>query len=549
MADKISVQSLIITEFRKFRDCQVNFDKPITLITGQNGTAKSTLLGMLAQPFSFDSKNDNSAYISNYHDLDLSSFLDIAGNFYTYSCDKIFRLSKKHDTPDKRYLYEIKLAGIDFDENPLLKEKKLLTVQQTRGGKLRFVTGPALQDSVSISHNLGEGNFPHPVIYLSLGRLLPLAELKSCEISEGHDKLDSEEAKWYSDSYKDIFSIIDEDPESGLMNTTEKKCSVVPLTSVYDGESCSAGQDNVGRILTALLSFRRLKVKLGDKYRGGLLLIDEVDATLHPASQIKLMELLRRENADLCLQIVVTTHSMYLIDYCSTIMRYSAGVVFIREIDGHLEINSNATIEDIKLDLKNMALPLPKSERPEKISVLLEDGEAVLFFKYLLNKDKNLKSQLTIANIDGKKVSNLSGQYLEIFANNAKKIHELQNLIFVPDGDMKWAEKTKNKKVVKLPGSKSIERQIYDMLLKKKEADSFWKKCKGRNYTKRVAIGNYAGMNVSDIDAVKNWYGKQKEYWGRGLCIVFNEYYKSNQKECDAFLDTLRNIVDQCLRG
>ena len=505
---------------------------------------------MLAQPFSFDSKNDCSAYISNYHGLNLTEYVDIAGNLFTYPCDKIFRLSKAHDTPDKKYLYETELDGLNLteDSDSPLKTKRLLTVRQARSGnKLRFVTGPAIQGSESISHNSGEGNFPHPVIYLSLGRLFPLAELKNCEISENHEKLNPNEAKWYSNSYKEIFALVDEEPESGLMDTKEKKRSVVPLTHEYDGESCSAGQDNVGRILTALLSFRRLKEELNEKYRGGLLLIDEFDATLHPASQIKLIEMLRRECGNLSLQVVVTTHSMYLIEYCSTIMRYSVGIVHICEIDGNLKVNSDASIENIKLDLKNKALPLPKPDRPDKISVVLEDGEAILFFKYLLNKDKTLKRKLMIANIDGKKVNNLSGQYLEIFANNAKKIPELQNLIFVPDGDMNWAKKSKNKKVVKLPGSTPIEREIYEMLSSMSASAEFWNKCKGCNYTKKVAIGNYAGMDVSDINAVKNWYGQQKVYWGRGLCVVFNEYYKEHQKECDKFLDSLRNIVDLCI--
>ena len=116
----ISIASLIITEFRKFRNRRIDFTKPITLITGQNGTAKSTVLGMLAQPFSFGSekereKQDNSAYLKNYHGLKLADCIDIAGNFYTYPCDKIFRLSKKHDTPDKRYIYQTQLQGIDFD--------------------------------------------------------------------------------------------------------------------------------------------------------------------------------------------------------------------------------------------------------------------------------------------------------------------------------------------------------------------------------------------------------------------------------------------------
>lgn len=555
----IGIESLIITEFRKFHDERIDFIKPITLITGQNGTAKSTLLGMLAQPFSFGSekekdKQDASAYLANYHGLKLFDYVDIAGNSYTYPCDKIFRLSKKHDTPDKRYLYETRLRGLDFavDANSSLKTKKLLTVKQPRDKKLRFVTGPALQESESISHNAGEGNFPHPVIYLSLGRLLPLAEVKNCEISQGQGKLNVEESQWYVEAYKAIFSVVDESPDSGLMETKEKKRSIVPLTETYDGESCSAGQDNIGRLLTALLSFRRLKNKLAEHYKGGLLLIDEVDATLHPASQIKLMELLCREADNLSLQIVATTHSMYLVEACLAQLKKSVGIVHVKKLGSSLSIKSDATTDDIKADLKNIAIPPQKHKCKRKVSVVLEDGEAVKLFRFLVDQKKSLKMRWSIANIKGKKsddkATSLSGQYLKIFAENSNKIHELKDVVFVPDGDMAWAKSSniKNPNVVALPGTKPIEVQIFELLKTLDENDGFWRECAGRNYCKQVAIGNYTALSSTDIKGVKKWYRKQKPYWGRGLAIVFKRYYEENAKKCNDFLLSLEKVIARC---
>lgn len=559
MSTSISVESLIITEFRKFHDERIDFIRPITLITGQNGTAKSTLLGMLAQPFSFGSekekeKLDASAYLANYHGLTLFDYVDIAGNSYTYPCDKIFRLSKKHDTPDKRYLYETRLRGLDFsvDANSPLKAKKLLTVKQPRDKKLRFVTGPALQESESISHNAGEGNFPHPVIYLSLGRLLPLAEVKNCEISQGQGNLNVEESQWYVEAYKAIFSVVDESPASGLMETKEKKRSIVPLTETYDGESCSAGQDNIGRLLTALLSFRRLKNKLAERYRGGLLLVDEVDATLHPASQVKLMELLCREAGNLSLQIVCTTHSMYLVENCLTQLKKSVGVVQVKKSGSCLFIKSDATVDDIKADLRNIAIPPPKHKCRRKVSVVLEDGEAVKLFRFLVAQKKSLKMMLSIANIKGKKSDDkavsLSGQYLKIFAENACKIAELRDVVFVPDGDMDWARSARQKypNVVALPGIKPIEVQIFEMLKQMASDDAFWNECLGTNYNKQVAIGNYNNLLATDIKGVKKWYGEQKQYWGRGLAIVFKRYYEKNTKECNDFLLSLEKVIARC---
>ncbi len=553
----IRVSSLVISEFRKFKDKHIDFIKPITLITGQNGTAKSTVLGMLAQPFSFGAeqekqKEDNSSYIGNYHGLRLSDFVDIAGNFYTYTCDKIFRLSKVHDTPDKRYIYETKLSGIDFstDNTSPLKTKKLLTVPQTRSGRLRFVTGPALHDSESVSHNSGEGNFPHPVIYLSLGRLRPLAEVKECEISSWQGERDSQESDWYVAAYKEIFSIVDENPKSGLMETKEKKKSVVPLTNDYDGESCSAGQDNIGRLLTAILSFRRLQKSLGDRYRGGLLLVDEIDATLHPASQVRLMTLLCRAADELSLQIVATTHSLFLAKVCFTELKKFVGVIHIRKSSNNLDVNSNASYEDLEADLENIAIPPPKRQNAKKVSVVLEDAEAVRLFQFLIAQNPSFRGKLSVANIKGKttidKANSISGMYLKIFADNASRIPELQKVIFVPDGDMAWAKTSKNENVVALPGDTPIEVQIFEMLKALPDDDSFWNECKGRNYHKGVAIGNYTGLVSTDISEVKKWYRKQKPFWGRGLSIVFLKYYETHKAICDEFLTKLGRIVRRC---
>ena len=49
----VKVEHLKIETFRRFKDITIPFENDVTLIAGQNGTSKSTLLGMLAQPFSF----------------------------------------------------------------------------------------------------------------------------------------------------------------------------------------------------------------------------------------------------------------------------------------------------------------------------------------------------------------------------------------------------------------------------------------------------------------------------------------------------------------
>ena len=181
------VVELKINAFRRFSDITLPFGEHVTLIAGQNGTSKSTLLGMLAQPFSFGvvhgkqaGKFDTSSYTDNYHDFKLHEFKDLTGKPFMYDCDDVFRLSKEFDF-GKKYEYETELslpAGVktNLPNNSLLTKSRDRKIKAHITG-MRFVTGPGA------SHESGEGNFPHPVIYLGLNRLWPLAVTKKCTFS------------------------------------------------------------------------------------------------------------------------------------------------------------------------------------------------------------------------------------------------------------------------------------------------------------------------------------------------------------------------------
>ena len=73
------------------------------------------------------------------------------------------------------------------------------------------------------------------------------------------------------------------------------------------------GQDNLGKIILALFSFKRLHDKYPQQYKGGILAIDEMDATMYPVSQVELLKILRKYASKLNLQILFTTHSMSLL--------------------------------------------------------------------------------------------------------------------------------------------------------------------------------------------------------------------------------------------
>ena len=533
------VNSLKIESFRRFKGITLSFGDKVTLIAGQNGTAKSTLLGMLAQPFSFGvetgrtaGSKDNSTYTDNYHGLVLSEYRDFTGGPFMYNCDNVFRLSKQYDKNDNPYQYRTVLSGISnsmLDMNTLFTRNR----RRTTAKGVRFVTGPGA------SHKSGEGNFPHPVIYLGLNRLWPLAVTKSCTFTS--DVLSEDDKKWYVKKYNEILCLDEYNNHAKYMSTAEKKKFITPESNDYDGESCSAGQDNLSQILTAILSFRALKNKLKEKYRGGMLLIDELDATLHAFAQRKLLEILCEMAGELSIQIIATTHSLVSIKeaYCSALSR-SIELLYLSNSDNSIVLKEFNTYQDICDHLRVESTP-PIQKKYQRVSILFEDERGKQFFNQVCGS--KLCKFISVVN-----ASSFGAGHLKNLADLSRKLPELENVIFVPDGDMakEWERKPKN--LIVLPGDKRPETLVFGHLFNMKENDPFWE----GTYTKQFAITSKGGSALekgNDKDWVKRWFDEQSAYWGRGNNKVFKSWVQCNKKESLSFFNNFIKLLKGKYKG
>ncbi|HEX04759.1 MAG TPA: hypothetical protein ENH10_06330 [Bacteroidetes bacterium] len=540
------VACLKIDSFRRFREITIPFGDHVTIIAGQNGTSKSTLLGMLAQPFSFGvvrgrtaKKPDDSTYTKNYHGLKLHEFKDLAGKPFMYDCDDVFRLSEKYDF-GKKYEYKIELS-LPEDSADSIPDNTLLIKSRDRKDKgkitgMRFVTGPGA------SHEAGEGNFPHPVIYLGLNRLWPLASAEKCTFSD--DAISSNDKDWYVAKYNEILCLNEHGNSARFMDTKEKRRFITPESSNYDGESCSAGQDNLSQILTALLSFRRLKEKLGDRYRGGLFLVDELDATLHAFSQDKLLDLLCKVSDELGLQIVATSHSLRLLEkaYQSSLKR-SIKVLYLENRDSGIAERELNTYQEVSDLLKVESTP-PPGRRPPKVSVVFEDKEAEFFFKQICGS--KLRSYVVCAN-----TSSLGAGRLKNLADMSKSLPLLKDAIFVPDGDMAKTWNNPPRNLLPLPGEKRPETLIYRHLYSMKDSDPFWRSI-NTTYTRQVAITSQGGTSLKKGDDkkwVKSWYKQQSEHWGRGNLKVFKSWIQNNKSDCFEFCKKFIRLLKGRYKG
>ena len=79
-----------------------------------------------------------------------------------------------------------------------------------------------------------------------------------------------------------------------------------------DSNTISAGEDNLYILLISLVSLKYYFESIDSV--NDVESVDELDATLHPAYQIKLLSLLRQYSLDYKIQVFFTTHSMTMLE-------------------------------------------------------------------------------------------------------------------------------------------------------------------------------------------------------------------------------------------
>jgi len=230
-----------------------------------------------------------------------------------------------------------------------------------------------------------------PTLYLGLGRLYPVGESEDVQETPLVKKLSGAEKKFVLDNMDSILSTNEhpKDFTTASISETPKKKAVGLITDKYDYLCNSAGQDNLGQILVTILSFRKLKEQLEDQWRGGLLLIDELDATLHPLSQNKLVKFVYDQASELGMQVVFTTHSLGLLDYICNKTEYNSStavnnyeLIYIKNANGPIEVSRNPSFEAIYNDL----MATYHSLDSRKLPTFSEDAEARLIITKVLEK-------------------------------------------------------------------------------------------------------------------------------------------------------------------
>lgn len=434
---------LYLKDFRIFKDKTINIAKTITAIAGQNATGKSTILSI----------------IGNSAELKAKDGKTITNERFRTEFSEIVKGSKEYDKSGViGYLY--------YNDNNGNEQKiSLRTTWQRKDKTSTEQTRFRIIPKREINEKTIESKLPIPVFYLGLSRLYPLGEIddERIQLTNINKNINDNDKYWLIDNYKKILSLDTVDIKDISSYKTDEKFSGGINTEIYDYITNSAGQDNLMQIMYVILSFKKLKETFNfnsKKWDGGLIIIDEIDATLHPAAQIRLIDFLYKQSTDLEVQVLFTTHSLQILKHLNEKNNKSKdiSICYLTTANTNLEIKINPNYKFMENDM--LISNFYDNIISNQITVYSEDAETRWMFKYLL------RDYINTLNIIDTKLG--ADTLLSLLYNDSSYF---KNVLFILDGDKtKITGKYKSlpeeyRNILFLPGEASPEEVIYNYLI------------------------------------------------------------------------------------
>lgn len=517
----MKITSLTINDFRCFKDAKFNIGKNITIFSGTNAVGKSTILGLLG----------------NSCELKSNKGRPILQSAFRCEWSDLFKMSPTFDTSKSN------IASISYDSEPDLKYRITWQENNTRG---RLIPSTKTADG-----KLSNAKLSHPSLYLGLSRLFPLGEalISSDKNPIAIDNISDS----FLTNYQKILSINENIQSVNRVYLDGNNKSPIGInTDKYDYLTNSAGQDNLAQILLAVESFRKLQIDFPDDYNGGLLLIDELDAALHPSAQNKLFDYLYKSSKELDLQIIFTTHSISLLDYARLIaepQQHSHDDIKPIEIYFLSRANNESTPTIISspgpLLYKNL-LQETSTRMNQKIKIITEDAEARWVLNHLLPESILHKVNLLDTNVGCNEVLSLSKCDPCYFGTR----------IIILDGDIKTkrgnmndiaAQNASGNHIYILPSTKSIEESLYDFLTSNSDNSNEY-------LTQQMCLENgltYNYFKNTDLSIFKR-RGKKREKlkeWFKYHQAQFDDtnlfryWIKDYEQEGNDLIESIKNAV------
>lgn len=433
------VQKIHVNKYRKIENINFEFTKGVNVISGTNGTCKTSLLHIISNAFQAVTKNCD--WINDANCLDV---IRQVNNMINPKIETLAKGDKAHNDPSNGIKGTI--FSVDYYGHTPMNFRR-------HNSKLnnRYAVKPG--------YRLGTAEkLPFcPVIYLGLTRLYPFGEyLKDETVKNLSKNLPISYQKEISDMYKELTGINISSVNSQKMGDIKVRADFNSDIEGIDSNTISSGEDNLFIIITALISLKYYFESIVSKNEvESVLLIDEFDATIHPSLQEKLLKIFRRFSVNYKIQIVITTHSLSTVEAS---LKNKDNVIYLIDNVTNVIIMEDPDIYKIKRHLSGITgddIYLNKS-----IPIFTEDEEARIFLKILFEyyaecKDgfDRVRSYFHFVN------ANIGAANLIAIFNDRDLLQTAMKSICVLDGDQ---HTNLNNYIITLPGEHSPEKVIMD---------------------------------------------------------------------------------------
>jgi len=532
------IKSIEIQRYRKLKDITFEFSKNVNVISGTNGTCKTSLLHLISN--SVKELNRKCAWINDIHFLDIIRGVNNALN---PKVETLTKGDKEYNDPAPRYKGTLFTVSY-FNSNPLEFRRHVSRAMA------RYAVKPWY------NHNTKDSLPFCPVLYLGLSRLFAFGEFQDDEALSAINKsfpenYQQELIKIYKDFTRYEISTLS--PQ--LMGNIKKRTEFVSNVSGIDSNTISAGEDNLMIILMGLMSLRMYYENITSANDvESILLIDELDATLHPYFQIKLLDLFIEYSKAYKIQIFFTTHSLSLLEE-SLKRKDHCHVDYL--VDGLTNVihTPSPDIYQIKLDL------IGKSKQELYatiyIPVFTEDAEARHFLKLIFHEiAANDAAFNNIQHLFYMAGMSVGADNLRTIFEDSKLFNTIVGAICILDGDKK---DNLTNHIIKLPGKMSPETLAYTHLQQLfTSEDPFWKNhyVLSNGFSKTychdniiVRIGNIenevtrihaCGDSAKGVrrESNKTLFTDYQEFFG----FVLTDWIKKNRSELFSFADNLHKM-------
>ncbi|KRL40748.1 AAA family ATPase [Liquorilactobacillus nagelii] len=527
------IYGIDIQYFRKFKNQRINLGKNVTVIFGRNGTLKSTVMGLIAQPFRTKKE-------------------DIFKKKMQTKFSDVFKLSTKTDK--NTYSYDIRMTinnNLHLKEPiPLYPEKKPGTDEISR---FRLVPSGRAQ---------GDGYFNLPSVFTKLDRLYPLVNTMLANTTQ-EDIYTKQEIKFIGDFYKSVllrpdFSSIDS------FDATSKsfiKHTLGPSNSYYDINTISSGEDNMSSFVNTMISFQRIARK--DQLTG-IWSIDEIESSLHPVAQVNLFDYLINWSNKYNVQIVFNTHSLYLIQHAISQKKFiEKGYLKINEItseymkDDELGVIENPNYSEAYSELTLSPHTKDDISTQTNVNIFCEDKVAKKFLSALLHNRKIMRHVKWQFDVNPEERTGTSYVLLHKLCINYPSILEKVNGIVIADADAADADKKIKSSFIRhytIPSIKGypLEKELVYWILSLSGDDTFFKDIRK---SKNVFKNDFNSFNLPiDIKGVNNdtsGIGKYKAWYENNLQEsnkIRTRYIRKNKNIFENFIKTIYKDISELMK-